>query len=106
MVAQQRTINLSKVIWSDLIAHFWLVMLVLSVLVTAIFVVYSSHQNRLYIGHWEELRQQRDELKLEARHLLVEEMALAEHSRIERIAMEQLQMKRPQTQKEIAVSSK
>lgn len=106
MVTQQSKINLTKIIGLDLISHFWLVLLVLSVLVTAVVVVYSSHQNRLYIGHWEELRQQRDELKLEARHLLVEEMALAEHSRIERIALEQLMMKRPQTTKEIAVSSK
>lgn len=104
-MVKERRVNLTKLIWSDLISHFWLVALVFAVLGSAVSVVYSSHQNRLYIGHWEELRQQRDELKLEARHLLVEEMALAEHSRIERIAMEQLKMKRPQTQKEIAVSS-
>jgi cell division protein FtsL len=100
----ERRVNLTKVIAADLLSHLWLVVLILVVLGSAIAVVYSSHQNRLYIGHWEKLRQQRDELKLEARHLLVEEMALAEHSRIERIAMEQLMMKRPSTNKEIAVS--
>lgn len=105
-MANERQVNLAKLIWSDLVSHFWLVALIIAVLGSAIAVVYSAHQNRLYIGHWEELRQRRDELKLEARHLLVEEMALAEHSRIERIAMAQLKMKRPQTQKEIAVSSK
>ena len=102
----ERRVNLTKVILSDLLSHLWLVILVLSVLFTAVSVVYSSHQNRMLIGKWEELRQQRDELKLEAQHLLVEEMTLAEHSRIERIALEQLKMKRPQTKKEIAVSSK
>ncbi|NRA52855.1 MAG: cell division protein FtsL [Gammaproteobacteria bacterium] len=103
-MTDERRVNLPKVILADLLSHLWLVVLILVVLGSAIAVVYSSHQNRLYIGHWEELRQQRDELKLEARHLLVEEMALAEHSRIERIATEQLLMKRPSTIKEIAVS--
>ena len=77
-------INLSRVIWSDLVSHFWLVLLVISVLVSAIGVIYSAHQNRLLIGHWEELREERDKLKLQARHLLLEEMSLAEHSRIEK----------------------
>lgn len=105
-MSKERQVNLSKVIWSDLSSHFWLVFLVLSVMFSAIAVIYSAHQNRLLIGHWEELREQRDKLKLEARHLLLEEMALAEHSRIEELATQKLGMKRPETEKEIAVSSK
>ncbi len=105
-MSNDRQVNLSKVIWSDLVSHFWLVFLVISVLLSAIAVIYSAHQNRLLIGHWEELREQRDKLKLEARHLLLEEMALAEHSRIEQLATQKLGMKRPATEKEIAVSSK
>ncbi|MDP2561455.1 cell division protein FtsL [Psychrobium sp. 1_MG-2023] len=104
-MSEPRQINLSKVIWSDLMSHFWLVLLVLAVLFSALAVVYSAHQNRMLIGHWEELHQQRDQLKLEARHLLLEEMALAEHSRIEQLAMDKLGMNRPKTEKEIAVHS-
>lgn len=105
-MGNERQVNLSKVILSDLSSHFWLVILVLSVMFSAISVIYSAHQNRLLIGHWEELREQRDKLKLEARHLLLEEMALAEHSKIEQLATQKLGMKRPATEKEIAVSSK
>lgn len=100
-----RQVNLAKAIWQDLTTHLWLVLLVSAVLVSAIAVIYSSHQNRLLIGHWEELREAHDKLKLEAKHLLLEEMALAEHNRIEQIATQKLAMKRPATEKEIAVSS-
>jgi len=105
-MSTERQVNLTKVIWRDVLSHLWLVLLVVSVLGSAIAVIYSAHQNRLLIGHWEELREERDKLKLEARHLLLEEMALAEHSRIEELATLKLGMKRPATEKEIAVSSK
>lgn len=105
-MSKERSVNLTKVIWHDLSSHFLLVLLVLCVLLSAVAVIYSAHQNRLLIGHWEELREERDKLKLEARHLLLEEMALAEHSRIEELATQKLGMKRPATKKEIAVSSK
>jgi len=105
-MSAERQVNLSKVIWKDLTSHFWLVLLVFSVMLSAIAVIYSAHQNRLLIGHWEELREQRDKLKLDARHLLLEEMSLAEHSKIEQLATQKLGMKRPATEKEIAVSSK
>ncbi|OIQ48506.1 MAG: cell division protein FtsL [Gammaproteobacteria bacterium MedPE] len=105
-MSTERQVNLTKVIWRDVLSHLWLVLLVASVLGSAIAVIYSAHQNRLLIGHWEELREERDKLKLEARHLLLEEMALAEHSRIEELATQKLGMKRPATEKEIAVSSK
>jgi len=105
-MSEERQVNLSKVIWKDLTSHFWLVLLVFSVTLSAIAVIYSAHQNRLLIGHWEELREQRDKLKLDARHLLLEEMSLAEHSKIEQLAIQKLGMKRPATEKEIAVSSK
>ena len=61
---------------------------------------YNGHSSRLSI------REQRDTLKLQARHLLLEEMSLAKHSRIEQLATTKLGMKRPATEKEIAVSSK
>jgi len=100
-----RQVNLAKAVWQDLTKHLWLVLLVLAVMCSAIAVIYSSHNNRMMIGQWEELREEHDKLKLEARHLLLEEMALAEHNRIEQIATKKLAMKRPETEKEIAVSS-
>jgi len=105
-MAAQRQVNLAKAIWQDLTTNLWLVLLVAGVLSSAVAVIYSSHQNRMLIGQWEELRESHDKLKLEARHLLLEEMALAEHSRIEEVAFKKLAMKRPETEKEIAVSQK
>lgn len=99
----ERRISLSQLIWQDLVRHAWLIVLVFAVFVSAIAVVYSAHKTRQLTSRWEQLQEHRDELDIEWRHLLIEEMAQAEHSRVERIASQELQMKRPQPDKEIVV---
>lgn len=99
----ERNLDLTKLIWQDLNRHGWLVLLVMLVFCSALAVVYSAHKSRQLTSGWEQLQQQRDDLDIEWRHLLIEEMALAEHSRVERIASQQLAMKRPQPEKEIVV---
>ncbi|MBB1446864.1 cell division protein FtsL, partial [Pseudoalteromonas sp. SG41-6] len=46
------------------------------------------------------LLQERDELDLEWRYLLVEEEFYSQHARIEEVAISQLKMKRPTSQDE------
>ena len=102
-MANPQRFHLGRLIWQDLLAHRWLVLLAVLVFVSAIAVVFSAHKSRQLTSQWEQLQQHRDELDIEWRHLLIEEMALAEHSRIERIASQELNMKRPQADLEVVV---
>ena len=72
-------------------------------LITALAVVYLSHLNRELMVEREQLLQQRDELDVEWRHLIIEQTALAEHSRIEQLAQADLQMQRPAENQEVLV---
>lgn len=86
-------------------ARQYAVPLVLFVLVvtTALGIIYVAHVNRVLTIERDQLSQARDQLDIEWRHLLIEQNALTEHSRVERIAMEQLNMVRPQPQQEVLV---
>jgi cell division protein FtsL len=63
-------------------------------------VVQVTHFARQELIEQDQLLQQRDELDLEWRYLLVEEEFYSQHARIEEIAIEQLQMKRSTSQDE------
>ncbi|WP_245556372.1 cell division protein FtsL [Algicola sagamiensis] len=71
--------------------------------VSAVMVISISHQNRQETIKQEKIMEQRDALDVEWRHLLLEERALSEHYRVERLANEKLKMKRPTTDDEIFV---
>lgn len=59
-------------------------------IVTAVIVVTTTHHTRLLIAQREQLVLERDALDIEWRNLILEENALGDHSRIERIATEKL----------------
>jgi cell division protein FtsL len=63
-------------------------------------VVQVTHSARAQLIKQDTLLQERDELDLEWRYLLVEEEFYSQHARIEEIATTQLQMKRPTSQDE------
>ncbi|MBW8189528.1 cell division protein FtsL [Neiella marina] len=67
----------------------------IAVLTSAFVVVRLAYDNRQLTAQFDELKQQRDELDIEWRHLRLEEGALAEHSHISRKATKQLGMVRP-----------
>jgi cell division protein FtsL len=58
-------------------------------------VIYIAWMNRQINTEIQELRNTKDKLKIEWRHMLLEHNALSEHSRIERIASKKLKMTRP-----------
>ncbi|MBP9641907.1 MAG: cell division protein FtsL [Budvicia sp.] len=62
------------------------------ILVSAIAVVLSSHRTRLLTAEREQLILEREALEIEWRNLILEENALADHSRVDRLANEKLQM--------------
>lgn len=79
-----------------------LVLLVL-VLISALGVVYITHQSRQLVAQQEQLLIERDDLDIEWRNQLLEENSLAEHSQIETQAEKELDMKRPSAANEIVV---
>ena len=63
-------------------------------------VVQTTHLARGQLIQQDQLLQERDELDLEWRYLLVEEEFYSQHVRIEEVATSQLKMKRPTRQDE------
>ncbi|KDM92747.1 cell division protein FtsL [Photobacterium galatheae] len=79
-----------------------LILMVL-VLISALGVVYITHQSRQLVAQQEHLLIERDDLDIEWRNQLLEENSLAEHSRIETQAEKALEMKRPNANNEVVV---
>ncbi|MFY8273933.1 cell division protein FtsL [Pseudoalteromonas sp. SSDWG2] len=77
--------------------------LLFSILVTAFAIVQVTHLSRAKLIAQDKLLQERDELDLNWRYLLVEEEFYSQHARIEQIATEQLNMKRPTSEDEEVV---
>ena len=73
------------------------------ILLSALAVVQVTHFSRQALMQQDKLLQQRDELDLEWRYLLVEQEFYAQHARIEAIASKNLQMKRPDSKDEQVV---
>ncbi|BBN80346.1 cell division protein FtsL [Pseudoalteromonas sp. A25] len=86
-----------------LLANKLTVFLLLLIFATALAVVQVTHLTRQQLIAQDELLQQRDELDLEWRYLLVEEEFYSQHARIEEIAKTQLNMKRPTSKDEQVV---
>lgn len=78
-------------------------LLLLACVLTALAVVQMAHLNRQLTIQQDQNYQQRDQLDTEWRNLLLEQRALAEHSRVEEIARRQLQMDRPSGHRDITV---
>lgn len=69
--------------------------LALAVMVSALAVVRTKHENRALVNQAEKLRQEKEQLQSEWAQLQLEEATLGDHSRVERIAREQLGMIEP-----------
>lgn len=66
--------------------------LFICIIVTAVTVVTTAHHTRLLTAQREQMVLERDALDIEWRNLILEENALGDHSRVERIATEKLQL--------------
>ena len=92
MIGNERH-TLVAVIGGDILRHGKLpLILFIGVLVSAVLVVTTTHKTRLLTAQREQLVLERDALDIEWRNLILEENALGDHSRVERIATEKLQM--------------
>lgn len=99
---------MSEIRLSTQIRHQWqqrklVLLLLLACVLTALAVVQMAHLNRQLTIQQDQNYQQRDQLDTEWRNLLLEQRALAEHSRVEEIARRQLNMERPSGNRDITV---
>lgn len=96
-------IRLSEIISQDIARHKWVLLLLVVAMGSALAVVELTHQNRQLTIAQDKLLQQRDAFEVEWRNLLIEQRALSEHSRVEELAQQQLQMTRPIGPQDIVV---
>lgn len=106
MTGTQTNFNLVGFVLTDLARHPVRVLLFLAVLVSAAAVILSAHHNRQMAIALEQLMQQKDQLDVEWRNLVLEQSALTEHNRIETLVKKQLDMHRPQPDEEVVVRIK
>ena len=92
--------NLGREILLDLGRHKFQILLALAIVATAMTTIVITHETRLLTITENELMDERDKLDIEWRHLLLEQNALAEHSRVSDIAKSKLEMARPSPLKE------
>lgn len=85
--------NLLRVIIDDLFHHHRSSLLLLGLIIISAFsILIITQSTRLFIGEQERLLLERDVLENEWRNLILEENVLAEHKRIERQAINKLNM--------------
>lgn len=89
------------------VASVWrrgsLATLTVLVVFSALAVIYSSYKHRQYFNEYQQLANQRDELQVQWGQLLLEQSALAAHSRIEKVVTKRLGMYVPEPSQIIVV---
>ena len=88
-------VNLALEILQDLGRHKFQILLALAILGSAMTTIVVTNETRLLTITLNEMMDGRDKLDIEWRHLLLEQNALAEHSRVSDIAKSKLLMARP-----------
>ena len=75
----------------------WLIVavLVLAIMASALGVIYSKHETRKLFVQLQKLHKQVDEINIEWGRLQLEQSAWSSHGRIEKIALQKLNMKLP-----------
>lgn len=98
--------NLTKLIVTDLFKVGLVpLILLIAIFVAAMGIVFSTHNTRSAITEKDQTLVERERLDSEWRNLILEENALAEHSRVQKMAIDELQMKRPDGDKEVVIAS-
>ena len=98
--------NLVVLILTELARHPLRILLFMAVVGSAASVILSTHYNRQMSIAVESLMQEKDQLDVEWRHLILEQSALTEHNRIENLVKAQLNMSRPSPEDEVVVRLK
>lgn len=95
--------HLLKQVGKDLLRYkgllFWTALAVFSAFV----IVYQAYMYRELMAEREVYFSERDALDVEWRHLIIEQNALSEHSRIDRLARQALALQAPEESQEVLV---
>ncbi|CAH8182772.1 MULTISPECIES: cell division protein FtsL [Vibrio] len=99
--------NLAKLIALDLLTVGRVPLILLALIFSsAMGVVFITHHSRQAISEKDQALVERERLDSEWRNLIIEETALAEHSRVQSLAKQDLEMKRPDSDKEVVITLK
>lgn len=90
-----RQLNLALLILLDLKRHFFQVILGLAILGSALTTIVVTDDTRSVTAELNKVQSKSDDLEVEWRHLVLEQNAQAEHSRVSDIAKVKLAMTRP-----------
>lgn len=96
--------SLLMLILADMHRYFFVIVLALLLLISAFININMTHKTRELITQKDKLSQQKDNLQIEWRSLLIEEHTLDEHSRIRRIAMKKLSMRQVSIKQSVLVT--
>ncbi len=90
-----RRLNLGLLILLDLKRHLFQIILGIAILGTALTTIVITDNTRSVTADLNKIQSRTDDLDVEWRHLVLEQNALAEHSRVSDIAKVKLAMMRP-----------
>ncbi|WP_017444405.1 cell division protein FtsL [Gayadomonas joobiniege] len=101
--SNDRQPNLARLLLADLAKHWQIPVLLIGILASAHMVIDFAWKNRQLNSELQVLQEEKDKLDIDFRHMLLEHNALSEHNRIEQIAKDKLEMKRPLGKDEIII---
>lgn len=99
-----RQLNLALLILLDLKRHLFQVILGLAILGSALTTIVVTDDTRSVTAELNKVQSKSDDLEVEWRHLVLEQNAQAEHSRVSDIAKVKLAMTRPKPLEEKMIS--
>ena len=100
----ERRLNLAFLILLDLTRHLFQVILGLAILGSALTTIVVTDDTRSVTAELNKVQSKSDDLEVEWRHLVLEQNAQAEHSRVSDIAKVKLAMTRPKPLEEKMIS--
>jgi len=100
----ERHLNLALLIWLDLKRHLFQVILGLAIMGSALTTIVVTDDTRSVTAELNKVQSKSDDLDVEWRHLVLEQNAQAEHSRVSDIARVKLGMTRPKPLEEKMIS--
>jgi cell division protein FtsL len=100
------SLDLPLMILKDMFTVGRIPLFILTVIfISAMSVVLTTHNTRQAITEKDQALEERAHLDEEWRNLILEESALSEHSRVQRLAVSELEMTRPSADKEVIIRS-
>ncbi len=93
MIMTAEKYSLIRIIGYDIFRYGTVpLILLIMIIISAISIITISHQTRLLTAEKDLMTEEKESLDIEWRNLILEESSLGNHSRVERLSIERLQM--------------